>query len=141
MAKKNETAELPSETPPPVPAAGDEQKTTEEVDPPKGSRLGHSAGSRKMVVGDRCPRNAAHRPGRIYKTDKRTRYLVCDDCGENWKLAGAFADPLKQYVHDLAESLATAEPVAATDGGPDVVLMPADQAKSIAQKLRELIAA
>lgn len=136
-----ETTTQPETTAPATPADGAEANKPDANKPDAKTRRGHSAGSRKMVAGDPCPTNPDHRRGRIYKTDRRSRYLVCDDCGTTWKLSGPYADPLKAYAHELADALAAAEPVPAPDGGGEVVLLPAKDAEKIAARLRELIAA
>ncbi len=35
-----------------------------------------------------CPRNPTHKHAKVYKTEGRTRYCKCNDCGEFWKQIG-----------------------------------------------------
>jgi hypothetical protein len=60
---------------------------------------------------DPCPTNAAHAHRRIYRTDGRTRYCVCDDCGTRYKMTADEADPLRAYVTELIKSLRAAKAV------------------------------
>ncbi|HWB13332.1 MAG TPA: hypothetical protein VG826_29170 [Pirellulales bacterium] len=32
-----------------------------------------------------CPRNSAHTATRVYRTEGRLLFCVCDDCGDLWK--------------------------------------------------------
>jgi formate dehydrogenase maturation protein FdhE len=38
-----------------------------------------------------CPTNPDHPQASVYKTDGRTRYCKCDDCGAMWKQIGPLA--------------------------------------------------
>ena len=43
---------------------------------------------KRVVSAGNCPLNAKHGPGRVYRTNGRVRYCVCDECGETWTKAG-----------------------------------------------------
>lgn len=84
-----------------------------------------------------CPRNPAHTDTQVYKTKGQTRHCKCNQCGETWKLTGAFADPLKEFCRQLAESLDAAERV--DDSGEPVVIFGDATAREIAADLRDLL--
>jgi len=99
-------------------------------------------GNQQLVAGP-CELTPGHLATRVYRTVGRTRHCVCDDCGHTWKQTGDFADPLRQYAHELAETFAAAvqTPVDAPDGSGQVVLLSLADARELTKKLRELIAA
>ena len=39
-----------------------------------------------------CPTNPKHPQAIVYRTDGKTRYCKCNDCGEFWKQIGPLAD-------------------------------------------------
>lgn len=39
-----------------------------------------------------CPNSAHHNSTRVYKTNGRIRFCICDDCGCSWKKAGPPAE-------------------------------------------------
>ena len=85
-----------------------------------------------------CSRTPSHVNTRIYKTSGSTRYCVCDDCGETWKLTGQPADDLALYAIRIAESLDQAERVETDDGL--VIVIDDAMAKEMAADLRRLSA-
>ncbi len=86
-----------------------------------------------------CPNNPDHQNIRIYNTNGKTRYSVCDDCGETWKIVAEAADDWSKYLEDLAASLDLAEPTAIGDDPEPMILMPAKEAKEIATRLRGIV--
>lgn len=54
------------------------------------------------------PEEQQHKNRRIYNTNGKTRYCVCNDCGETWKMIADPADDWSQYLADLAVSLEAA---------------------------------
>lgn len=94
--------------------------------------------SSPQVLSGPCPRNGSHRSTRVYKTSGRKRYCKCNDCGETWTMVGDFADPLRQFCHELAESLEQSP--RDTVEGETVIVMDDATAKSITQQLRTLSA-
>lgn len=71
-----------------------------------------------------CPRNAAHKNTRIYKTDGKVRRCVCDDCGHTWKQIGEPADPLGAYCRELMQQMErlAEDPTTSADGEACVCL-------------------
>lgn len=61
-----------------------------------------------MVKAEACP-SCKSESTRIYKTDGRTRRCVCDHCGGTWKQTGPFADELREYALQFADSLQKAD--------------------------------
>lgn len=94
---------------------------------------------RPMANAGPCPKNAAHTNTRIYTTKGTTRYAVCDDCGETWKVIGQRTDKDKQYLSELADSFADA--TAVTTGGLDVICIDVKLRNQIVQRLREIAGA
>lgn len=54
------------------------------------------------------PEEQQHKNRRIYNTLGKTRYCVCDECGETWKMIADPADDWSQYLADLSASLEAA---------------------------------
>lgn len=73
---------------------------------------------------------------RVYKTEGRIRRCVCDHCGTTWKLTGPFADELREYAMNFADSLQKAgrEDVE----GQKVVLISAELAAELEKEFRRL---
>jgi hypothetical protein len=88
--------------------------------------------------GATCPKHPKHE-AKVYRTDGKTRYCKCDDCGETWKRRGSFADPLKQVCEDLVKILDDSEDVSVEPGQPRVILFDAKEARALADQLRGLL--
>ncbi len=86
-----------------------------------------------------CPRNPSHPGPRVYNTKGRTRYCVCDSCGETWKTAIESGDQYTEYLIDLAEMLENAGRVDNGEGQQVVVLSDED-AQLLAEEARNLVA-
>jgi len=73
---------------------------------------------------------------RVYKTEGRIRRCVCDHCGNTWKLSGPFADELREYALNFADSLRGAgrEEIE----GQKVLLIPAALADDLEKNFRRL---
>lgn len=73
---------------------------------------------------------------RVYKTEGRIRRCVCDHCGNTWKLSGPFADELREYALNFADSLrgSTKEEVQ----GQKVLLISSDLADELEKNFRRL---
>jgi hypothetical protein len=73
---------------------------------------------------------------RVYKTEGRIRRCVCDHCGATWKLTGPFADELREYAMNFADSLQKAgrEEVE----GQKVILITAELAAELEKEFRRL---
>lgn len=73
---------------------------------------------------------------RVYKTEGRIRRCVCDHCGTTWKLTGPFADELREYAMNFADSLQKAgrEEVE----GQKVILITAELAAELEKEFRRL---
>jgi len=94
--------------------------------------------SRPRVDAGPCPASASHKNTVVYKTAGRVRRCKCNDCGMTWKKIGPFADELREYAVNLADSLAS---TGRTDIGDGPVVMIEDgTAKAITDKLRTLAA-
>ena len=93
--------------------------------------------AKKIVKAGACPKSANHSATKVYRTDGRTRYCKCNDCGHTWKKVADYSDDLHQYVHQLAADLDGAERID-TENGPVVVLTD-KLAAEIANDLRELV--
>src|SRR5262245_25100149 len=121
------------------------QKPSEDetINPESESAEKANAGQFQPLEGIFCPKSPTHTALRVYKTSGRTRHCVCDDCGHHWKISGPFVDELRNYAVELADGLATADPVELPDGTGGVpkqyVLIPLKQARDTAKKLRKLI--
>lgn len=85
-----------------------------------------------------CPISKRHENTKVYKTVGRTRYCRCDDCGHTWKQTGPFADELREYAFNLADTLAKAP--RSDQNGETVIMITSSQAKTIESDLRELAA-
>ena len=92
---------------------------------------------RPVVKAGACPKNETHTATKVYRTDGRTRYCKCNDCGHNWKIVADYSDDLHQYVHELANDLDAAERIEG-EGGLVVVLTD-KAAADIAKDLRDLV--
>lgn len=92
----------------------------------------------KRSAAGECPRNPKHPGPRVYKTKGRTRYCVCDTCGENWKKAIESDDRFTEFLLDLAESLEGAGRVDNGEGVQVVVLTDED-AQLLAMEARRLL--
>jgi hypothetical protein len=73
---------------------------------------------------------------RVYKTEGRVRRCVCDNCGTTWKLTGPFADELREYAMNFADSLQKAGREELE--GQKVVLIPAELATELEKEFRRL---
>ena len=73
---------------------------------------------------------------RVYKTEGRIRRCVCDHCGNTWKLTGPFADELREYAMNFADSLQKAGREELE--GQKVVLIPAALADELEKEFRRL---
>lgn len=94
--------------------------------------------TRKLVTkAGPCPKSPIHTATKVYRTDGRTRYCKCNDCGHTWKVLANYADDLHQYAHELADDLETAARVEVETGL--VVVLSDEQATRIAAELRGLI--
>ena len=73
---------------------------------------------------------------RVYKTEGRIRRCVCDHCGNTWKLTGPFADELREYAMNFADSLREAgrEQVQ----GQKVILITDELATELEKEFRRL---
>lgn len=87
-----------------------------------------------------CPRNADHPGARVHTTKGRIRHCVCDTCGEQWKVTGPYADPLREYVLEYCELVDSGIAAPTEVNGKPCVLLPVDSAKRLLRKLRELVA-
>lgn len=87
------------------------------------------------VKAESCP-NCNAESTRVYKTDGRTRRCVCDHCGSTWKQTGPFADELREYALQFAESLQKAD-FEEVDG-QRVVLIGESLVKELEQNFRRL---
>lgn len=83
-----------------------------------------------------CPRVSTHVNTRIYSTKGRTRYCICDDCGETWKQDADPADALHEFAVRLAESFDAAPRV--EDDGQQLIVFEDSALKEIATQLRRL---
>lgn len=86
-----------------------------------------------------CPRNPGHQATRVYKTKGRTRYCVCDDCGNTWKQVGEAADPLGEYCRDLAGQLEKLAEEPTTLDGQDFVCLNIAEVLGIVEDVRLLL--
>lgn len=127
-ARASETTEAPAAVEADkVPAAGDNQAG------PRGAV--QNRGAVKAV----CPRNADHPGARVHTTKGRVRHCVCDTCGEQWKISGPYADPLRDYVLEYCDSVDEGIQHATEVNGKPCVLLPIDAAKKLVRRLRELV--
>lgn len=80
--------------------------------------------------------NCGSESTRVYKTEGRIRRCVCDHCGTTWKLTGPFADELREYALNFADSLRNAgkEDIQ----GEKVVLIQATLADELERNFRRL---
>jgi hypothetical protein len=85
-----------------------------------------------------CPVNPAHKT-RVYHTEGKVRNCACDDCGATFKKVGNYADPLRDAADSLATMFETSESVVVEEGGPEVILVEAAEARSFAARLRKLL--
>ncbi len=108
-----------------------------ETDKPAGTPV--KIRRRKRVFAVVCPRNEKHQSTRVYRTAGKTRYCVCDDCGETWKQVGDLSDPLGEFALELAEKLEELcdVPDQATDG-TSVIVITVQEALGIAEDLKLL---
>lgn len=83
-----------------------------------------------------CPRVGTHVNTRIYSTKGRTRYCICDDCGETWKQDADPADALNEFAVRLAESFDSAPRI--EDEGQQLIVFEDSALKEIATQLRRL---
>ncbi len=97
-----------------------------------------TAGRKKAAIAGSCPKGAAHTATRVYRTEGRTRYCKCNDCGHTWTVAGGYADQGREYLDQLAQGLINLPRQNDADGNPVVVLTDAE-AKSIVTALREIV--
>lgn len=89
------------------------------------------------VYAGQCPTHAGHEHTAVYKTEGRTRYCKCNDCGATWKRQGEYADELREYLHTLCASLDDAERVELPEGGLGIVMRDRD-AREISERLKKL---
>ena len=92
----------------------------------------------KRSAAGECPRNASHPGPRVYRTKGRTRYCVCDTCGENWKKAIESDERFTEFLIDLAESLESAGRVDNGEG-QEVVVLSDEDAQLLAMEARRLL--
>lgn len=91
---------------------------------------------RVEITAGPCPKSDNHTSTRIYKTAGRVRYCVCDECGENWKKSGPYAEEWREYATTLATSLDHTQ--RREVDGVSVLVMPDSAAVDIASTLRRL---
>lgn len=94
---------------------------------------------RVRFAGAVCPQSDKH-AAKVYKTDGRTRYCKCNDCGATWKQMGSHADPILALVEDLVKSLDKAQPVTVSGAEGPVIMLDAADTIELRDKLRELLA-
>lgn len=80
--------------------------------------------------------NCGSQQTRVYKTEGRVRRCVCDHCGTTWKLTGPFADELREYALNFADSLRNAGKEEIE--GEKVVLIQASLADELEKNFRRL---
>lgn len=90
----------------------------------------------KRAAAGPCPRTPTHVNTRIYSTKGRTRYCICDDCGENWKQDADPADALNEFALRLAESFDAATRI--EDEGQQLIVFEDAALREIAVQLRRL---
>jgi len=82
-----------------------------------------------------CPSCKGHST-RIYKTIGRIRRVCCDTCGHTWKQTGPFADELREYAMQFADSLKQAKPEQVGDGS--YIILDVALAKELEETFRRL---
>lgn len=90
-----------------------------------------------VSIAGNCRKHEQHGTGRVYRTDGKTRYCVCDQCGDKWKVVGPYADELKEFCEQLRKSLEKAD--RAKLGDDMVIIMDDEVATTISSRLKELI--
>lgn len=110
------------------------EPVTEESRGPRG------AAQNRGLVKAVCPRNAGHPGARVHTTKGRIRHCVCDTCGEQWKITGPYADPLREYVLEYCESVDEGIRVQTEINGRPCVILTVDSARKLIRRLRELVA-
>ena len=98
----------------------------------------------KKVRAAVCPKSENHTNTRVYRTVGKTRFCVCDECGETWKQIADEAENSEdgvenaglQFLADLAESLETS-PTRDVDKVQSIV-MPVSEIKLIVERLRAI---
>lgn len=95
-----------------------------------------TASAPRVTAGD-CPKSESHKDTHVYKTDGKTRYCKCNDCGELWTVRGRYADPLKDFLDGLALSLDSTQ--RRDVDGQSVIVMPSSAATQLARDCREAI--
>ena len=87
-----------------------------------------------------CPKSPHHLGTKVYRTDGKTRYCKCNDCGHTWKQIADYSDPLRQHVDDLANQMESWKSSKYDDGKMVIVISEQDRDK-IVKELREANAA
>ena len=102
--------------------------------------------SKSVIAGD-CPRNAAHENVSVYKTQGRTRYCKCNDCGATWKViadaadtAGQLSEEDRTFLRKLADGLEAAPRSTVKENGRpvEVIQSHAGEADAAAKELRRI---
>jgi hypothetical protein len=116
-------------------AAEANAKTAAKTKPAKKNGAVETVRRPKVNAGP-CPKSELHTATRIYRTAGTTRYAVCDECGETWKVIGERADADKQYLAELADALDGAQPV--SKDGEELICLDVKLRKEIVIRLREI---
>jgi len=112
-------------------------KKTEPKSPAPARGVVQPVRSPKTTAGP-CPRVKHHTNTRVYRTDGQTRYCVCDDCPDQtkWKVIAEYADEDRQWLAELADALAAAEPVETEDA--KVIVLQLSLRDEIVTRLRTI---
>lgn len=107
---------------------------------------GDTTGRVLAVYAGPCPESGKaedskpHQNTVVYATKGRTRHCKCNDCGHTWKNTGEFAERWREYVMQLAETLAQTER-RDVPGGERVIVLRATDVDAICQELTKFVEA
>lgn len=83
-----------------------------------------------------CPVSPNHTGAKVYRTDLRTRYCKCNDCGHTWKMSGPPASPTAEFLEESANTLDESCNVPQQIEGQPCIVIPVKSARQLAKKMR-----